>query len=76
MKRTGTPITEKAFWAYAVANGKAILVRCKTLEDAKEEKERLKHSDARMVGHTSRAIPEMDMWMKVKANGWKLALVR
>jgi hypothetical protein len=66
----------KHFWAYAVTNGKVVLVRCRTIEDAKEEKERMKHSTATTVGYTPRQVEELTVRQEMKSRGWKIEVIR
>ena len=67
---------DENYWAYAVKNGKVVLVRCETREDAVEEKERMKHSDSTRVGVTNRKISELDMRGHCRQQGWKVTVIR
>jgi hypothetical protein len=64
------------WWAYAVKDGKAVIVRCNTMRDAVEEKERLKQSDAKEVGNTLCKLNQTAMERYCKRSGWKVLVVR
>ncbi len=67
----------KFFWAYARnAKNKCVLVKCDTVQDAREEGARLKMSDAKTVGVVSVKYTEQDMRNYAKGNGWTVTTVR
>ena len=66
----------KHYWAYAVQEGRAVLVRCQTHLDAAEEKERLKNSAARTVGTSRTAALECEMRNYCLSRGWEVDMVR
>lgn len=67
---------EESYFAYGVTDNKAVLVRFDDLESAKEEKERMKWSDACTVGYTSRKISELELRAECRRRGWKVVCIR
>jgi len=69
---------DEAYWAYCVDdNGKAVIVGCKTRQDAEWEKDRMKMgNNFRRVGFTTQKIEELTMRKKCKTEGWKVILIR
>ena len=67
----------KHYWAYGVdRNGSAVLVRCKSFDDAQEEMQRMKMSDAVRVGASRRKGTEAEARRTFKTKGWDIKLVR
>lgn len=66
----------KHFWVYAVTNGKVVLVRCRSLQEAAEEQDRMRSSDAQTIGHTTCTVSELAMWKRCWSKGWKLKTIR
>lgn len=65
----------KSFWAYCVADGQAVLVRCEDRDHAEWQKDMMKWSKARTVGYTSRAVSEKEMRDRCQARGWTVTTV-
>ncbi len=70
-------MSDRAYWAYAISkHANATLVRCATHDDAVEEKERMKHSDAVTVGTTRRKLTEDQIIKVTHANGFRISTIR
>lgn len=65
------------YWAYGVTNGRVVLVRCDTPDDAEFERSKMKQSDAKTVGSVTRKkVAEADVVEAMLERGYEIELIR
>lgn len=75
--KTKRPRLLKFYYAYGVDRAReVVIVRCKTLADAKEERDRMKQSNSVLVGHSASKMTETAICESCISRGWKIELVR
>jgi len=76
---TATMTSRKSFWAWGVTKGEVVLVRCPSHDEATDERNRMKFSDATCatcVGSTRAKIGEATMRQYCEQRGWTVVAVR
>lgn len=69
--------TTKHFWAYGVAAGQVVFVRCSTPDVARDERNRMKLSDAKTVGSFSSVkVSEEHIRAYALSRGWAIEAIR